>query len=162
MKCLIFSDSHGNTSYMEKAIRKNSDADYIFFLGDGISDAEALAEFDRNHTWVCVKGNCDFKTMFLGRALAKTEEIFIENKKVVLTHGDLYNVKYGLENIKSLARSRKADIVLFGHTHRMYEEYVSESMPFYLFNPGSISKEDYSFGILTVTGNTVLLSFGRV
>ena len=162
MKCLIFSDSHGNISYMEKAIRRNPDADYIFFLGDGISDAEALAEFDLNHTWVCVKGNCDFKSTFLGRAINKTEEIFIESKKVVLTHGDLYSVKYGLDNIKSLAGCRKADIVLFGHTHRMYEEYVSESTPFYLFNPGSISKEEYSFGILTVTGNTVLLSHGRV
>ena len=162
MKCLVFSDSHGSTYYMEKAIKRNPDADYIFFLGDGISDAEVLAENDRLHTWVCVKGNCDFRSYFLGRALSKTEEIIIANKKVVLTHGDLYNVKYGLDNIKSLAKSRKADIVLFGHTHRMYEEYVSESTPFYLFNPGSISKEDYSFGILTVTGNTVLLSHGRV
>ncbi len=160
MKCLVFSDSHGNTYNMEKAIKKNPDTDYVFFLGDGISDAEVLAEYDRRHAWVCVRGNCDFKGYFLGREVSKTEEITVEDKKVVLTHGDLYSVKYGLDNIKSLAKSRKADIVLFGHTHVRREEYVGEPMPVYLFNPGSISVGE--FGILTVDVGTVLFSFGRV
>ena len=70
----------------------------------------------------------------------------------------MYQVKYGLENIKSLARERKADIVLFGHTHTEYEEYVSDEHPFYLFNPGSASD---GYGVLTLTENTVLFSCGH-
>jgi len=48
MKCLIFSDSHGNPTYMKRAIAKNPDAEVIFFLGDGISDAESLAVRESN------------------------------------------------------------------------------------------------------------------
>ena len=160
MKCLIFSDSHGNEIYMQRAINLNRDADIIFFLGDGLSDAELLAENDTRHTWIAVRGNCDFRSLFLGRRVDKTEEIIIENKKIVATHGDLYSVKYGLENISNLAFSRSADIILFGHTHKAHEEYVSEPKPHYLFNPGSIKEGE--FGILTLNSNTVLFSHGKI
>lgn len=159
MKCLVFSDSHGSTVYMQKAIGLHPDADIIFFLGDGISDAALLAEYDRSHTWICVRGNCDFSSFFLGQSLSKTEEITVEGKKIVATHGDMYSVKYGYENIKSLAKSRKADIVLFGHTHIPHEEYTDEGV--YLFNPGSISSPSFSFGILTVKEGSVLFSHGK-
>ena len=99
MKCLVFSDSHGNEEYMRRAIKLNRDADIIFFLGDGLSDAELLAENDTLHTWIAVRGNCDFRSFFLGRGVDKTEEIIVENKKIVATHGDLYSVKYGFERI---------------------------------------------------------------
>ncbi len=37
MKCLVFSDSHGNVSYMKKALRLHPDAEVVFFLGDGLA-----------------------------------------------------------------------------------------------------------------------------
>lgn len=160
MKCIVFSDSHGSLSYMMKALDMHRDAEVIFFLGDGLSDADSLAESDKSRMWIAVQGNCDFRSSFLGRDVNKTEEIILEGKKIVVTHGDMYGVKYGTDGIKNLALSRKADIVLFGHTHTPYEEYANEERPIYFFNPGSISSPSYSFGILTVTDGAVLFSHG--
>ena len=160
MKCLVFSDSHGNNAFMKTALSMNRDAEVVFFLGDGLSDVELLAYEDAKRKWIVVKGNCDFHTCFCGEPVSKTEEIHLEGRKILLTHGDLYNVKYGFDVIKRYAMKREADIVLFGHTHTKHEEYVNGDKPFYLFNPGSISSNDYSFGILTLTENSVLFSIG--
>lgn len=159
MKCLIFSDSHGSFSGMRRALDKHPDAEVVFFLGDGLSDADFLARHEKERMWVAVRGNCDFVSLFCDREVLKTEEIFLEGKKIVATHGDLYQVKYGLENIKSLAQSRKADIVLFGHTHLPYEEFAGGENQFYLFNPGASSQ---SYGILTLSENAVLFSHGKL
>ncbi len=162
MKCLIFSDSHGCESGITKALSMHRDAEVVFFLGDGLSDADAVASFDKSRMWVAVKGNCDFRPYFLEREVGKTDVISLEGRKIVFTHGDLYGVKYGCDGIKNLALSRKADIVLFGHTHMPYEEYADEVKPIYLFNPGSISLPSHSFGIMTLTESFVLFSHGRV
>ena len=60
-----------------------------------------------------VAGNNDFFTR-----LKKEEEFYIGNFKVWLTHGHNYYVSMGTEFIREEARSRGADIVMFGHTHR--------------------------------------------
>ena len=161
MKCLIFSDSHGYDFYMSKALSQHRDAEVVFFLGDGLSDADSLAEADIGRSWIAVRGNCDFSSIFRGRETLKNEEITLEGYKILLTHGDICHVKYGLEELKSLAVLRGADIVLFGHTHTPHEEYVNGEKPFYLFNPGSISRAGYTYGILTLSPGCVLFSHGR-
>ena len=160
MKCLIFSDSHGSEIYITKALKLHPDAEVVFFLGDGLSGVDSIARADTRRAWIAVSGNCDFFPLFLDRGVSKTETITLQGKKIVATHGDMYGVKGGYENLKSLARSRKADIVLFGHTHIPYEEYVSEDSPFYLFNPGSISRPSYSYGVLLLSEKGILLSHG--
>lgn len=160
MKCLVFSDSHGCVGYMREALRMHPDAEVVFFLGDGVSDINHIAAYDIERMWICVRGNCDFTKIFRESELNKTEEITLLGKKILLTHGDLYNVKFGLDRLKYLAIERNADIVLFGHTHIPSEEYVSSEKPFYLFNPGSISSPSYSFGIITLDESGVLFSHG--
>lgn len=159
MTCLIFSDSHGDASCMKRALNKNPDAEVVFFLGDGISDAEALAIDDKCRMWIAVRGNCDFSVVFGNGVLNKTEQITLMGKKIMLTHGDVYGVKGGLETLIGAARSRGADIVLFGHTHIPYESYDDG---LYIFNPGTASHPYYSFGVLTLTENAVLLSHGSI
>ena len=134
----------------------------IFFLGDGLSDADALAVYFTDKAWICVRGNCDFSGFFRNAPVMKTEEITLMGKRIVLTHGDLYDVKYGLDRLKYLGLEASADIVLFGHTHTPHEEYVQGEHPFYVFNPGSLSAPAYSFGILTLTENSVLFSHGSL
>ena len=53
-----------------------------------------------------------------------------------LTHGHRYLVSMDLENIRSEAVSRGADVVFFGHTHKPVAKVVGGV---YLFNPGSLS-----------------------
>lgn len=160
MKCLVFSDSHGNIYYMNRALSQHPDAEVVFFLGDGIYDADAIRAMDtRPRMWIAVRGNCDFHKFFDGREARRREEITLESRKILLTHGDAYGVKSSLSHLEDYAKERGADIVLFGHTHTPTEIYVNEERPIYFFNPGSISSPSYSYGILTL-GESVLFSHG--
>lgn len=163
MKALCFSDSHGCSSYMSRAIVAHPDAEVVFFLGDGLSDVAEYAELDRTRTWLLVRGNCDRKATFLGNEVKKTESITLMGKKIVYTHGDLYGAKYGSDGLILLAERTDADIVLFGHTHSPFEKYISRERGIYLFNPGSIGysyPEAPSYGVITLTESGVLFSHG--
>ena len=164
MKCLVFSDSHGSIFNMRRAIMANRDAEVAFFLGDGLSDAEALSLEFPDLAWIAVRGNCDYTAIFRGSEVLKKESISLCTKRIVLTHGDLYDAKYSLDRLKYLALSENADILLFGHTHSPYEEYVNaQERSFYLFNPGSVSLSGASFGVMSFADNgDVLLSHGRL
>ena len=57
MKCIVFSDSHRNTRNMREALRIHPDAEIVFFLGDGLSDADLVASGDNARAWFAVAGN---------------------------------------------------------------------------------------------------------
>ncbi len=162
MTCLCFSDSHGVGRYMKAALDRHKDAEVVFFLGDGLSDAEKFAECDIvSRTWICVRGNCDYFGTFLGGDIRKVESITLEGKKIVLTHGDLYGVNYGFSGLLGLVEQYSADIVLFGHTHIAMEKYFSDKDGgVYVFNPGTIGgiREAASYGVLTLTSSGALFS----
>ena len=161
MKCLCFSDSHGSPRLMRLALSMHRDAEVVFFLGDGLSDAYELSAEFPTVMFYFVRGNCDF-----GVAYSNTEKTLLLNllgKKIAMTHGDLYGVKGGLGGVISFGRKNECDLVLFGHTHIPYEGYDSDG-GFYLFNPGSIS-DSYSgkrYGIITITEQGILTSHGRI
>lgn len=162
MKCLVFSDSHGSADNILSALKLHPDAEYAFFLGDGIRDIDGIVDSYTPPIWYAVLGNCDFLGYLSGVAVKKTEELTLFGKKIVLTHGDLYGAKYGLSGLERMAEARGADIVLYGHTHVPSEDYISvNDRGVYFFNPGSISTS-YSnkpcFGILTIDENGVLFS----
>ena len=56
----------------------------------------------------------------------------IQNKKILLTHGHRYRVKYGYDRLLSRAKEISADIVVFGHTHVPENTYIDNIL---LFNP---------------------------
>lgn len=155
MKCLIFSDSHRRgTEAMARVLSMHPDAEVVFFLGDGLSDLAGLS--DPGRMFFTVVGNCDFFT----DGSPEVGETVLCGKKIVFTHGHRYGAKSGEEGLLSLAVSRDADILLYGHTHRQSERYecVGERR-IALFNPGSIAEGD--FGLLTLTDTGFLLSHGH-
>jgi putative phosphoesterase len=82
-------------------------------------------------------------------------------KTVVYTHGDLYSVKSSKYGLMELAETTGADIVLFGHTHSAYLDYVSvNSRGVFLFNPGSASSTSYpsTYGIIEINEKGVFFS----
>ena len=164
MKCLCFSDSHGSSYYMKKALDIHPDAEVIFFLGDGVSDFERLAGDDRTRAYLPVRGNCDHSSVFRGEVLKKTDEITLCGRKFVFTHGDLYMVKYSDEGLKKLADSSGADVVIFGHTHTPLERYVNSDLQnVYFFNPGSISGaygNVPTYGVISMDEDNILFSHG--
>lgn len=167
MEFLIFSDSHGKTEGMRLATeRQPHPIDAVFFLGDGLRDAEA---FDRRGAALyAVRGNCDW----FAQTSAPTEIVIgFEGHQILATHGHEYGVKGGCGRLISHAAEVGADIVLFGHTHCALSEVIPAgsriagvelTRPMYLFNPGSIGTGGYSFGTLTLRGETVLMSHGEI
>lgn len=163
MKCLCFSDSHGISVGMKRALSMHRDAEVVFFLGDGLVDFEELI-YDRSRAWIAVRGNCDMSGILGDQMTKKTDSISLMGRRIILTHGDLYGVKYGFDGIKALAVDHNADIVLFGHTHQRLEKYIpTEDGGFYLFNPGSIGGGfgiKPSYGVINITDSGILLSHG--
>ena len=145
MKILVFSDSHGMISEMEKAVFDHT-PNHIIHLGDYTSDARKLQEIFPRIPFSVVKGNCDF-------SVDEPTELFLvfEGVRVFLTHGHKYGVKMDYDRLLYAAEEQNAQLVLFGHTH--YQTVVHEH-GIILFNPGSI--RDYSeYGVLELSGGTV-------
>lgn len=175
-KILVFSDSHEEAKYMNKALELNTDADMIVHLGDGASDLTRRLPENYEKPLVLIEGNGEYYGWIRvdRRYLPKrTEMIEFEGKKIFMTHGHLYDVKFGLEKIAARAYADGADIVLFGHTHIPISQYLPEGTeleyvgkterPLLLFNPGSIGMGfKHTFGLLSFAGGEVLPSHGEI
>lgn len=170
MELMIFSDSHGKNDGMQRALSLQPHAPgAVCFLGDGLRGAEEL-DIGRAMLY-SVRGNCDWS-----ESETPTERLVsIEGHSILLTHGHLFGVKGGYGALLSHGVARGADILLFGHTHRPYEECIPIgtrigetvlSRPVHLFNPGSIGYDEdgngRSFGTLLLRGESVLFSHGRI
>ena len=130
MKILLFSDSHGYTHNMIKAINKNRDVDLIIHLGDFTKDIFKVMEAYKGIRFEFVPGNNDWT-----RDYPSEKTLELEGRRVFITHGHNYNVKYDYQRIIQRGKAIKADAVFFGHTHAA-EEMFSDGMM--VLNPGSI------------------------
>lgn len=130
MLVAVISDTHRMNRYINLAKEIIKDADVLIHLGDNIEDVESLESGFKGEVYA-VRGNCDYSNKY-------PKEMIIElmGKKIFFTHGDLYGVKNGLNNIYFKGRELEADIVLFGHTH---EAIIEKENNLILMNPGSIS-----------------------
>lgn len=152
MKAAVISDTHRGTYVFDKILKLIEDTDMMIHLGDNVEDAEKLKKSYKGRV-INVRGNCDFITS----VPADRIEI-IEGKKVFITHGHKYDVKYGLNTIKYKALELEADIVLFGHTH---ESLVTYDRGIWFINPGSASlprDASRSIAILQIENNKVDVS----
>ena len=72
-----------------------------------------------------------------------------------MTHGHTYHVKYGLSELKMSARSAKADILLYGHTHDPYTEYDDG---LYIMNPGAVLGYPSEYGVIDIQNGQILMN----
>lgn len=153
MKILIISDSHGNVANLNYVI-SNYKFDYIFYLGDGISDLGTLTKLDNVKF---VKGNCDIFSN------AKYEEIVkIGELKFLLLHGHTYNVKQGLGALINYAKTLGVNYVFFGHTHKHFNQEI-DGITF--LNPGSLSNlrgGEQSFVMLNIDNKKTLIEYIKI
>ena len=112
---IVVSDTHGNYSSIEKLLPIMNESDYVFHLGDFERDITAYKRVLKAQI-VSVKGNCD------GGGEEKVVEI--EGVKILLTHGDVYNVKTTLSNLYYRAKELGATVVFYGHTHNSNVEKI--------------------------------------
>ena len=148
-KLLVLSDSHGGRDAIERILKVESkNIDALIFLGDGLRDLElALTKYPRLRAY-SVAGNCDFQRSYPAEGLAP-----FEGRLIFYTHGHLYGVAMGPEQLQLTGENRGADIVLFGHTHRPLIVPGERDWPAAL-NPGSCSRprgpEGPTFAVLTL------------
>ena len=94
MRLVVISDSHGNSLGIDK-IFKTLEFDYLFFLGDGLSD---VGDYIYLENVYAVSGNCDFFSN-----IPNEREFYLNNIKFFITHGNKYFVKSSL-NFLSLIK----------------------------------------------------------
>lgn len=129
MKIAVISDTHGVVENTISTLKRIEGLDLIIHLGDYSKDAIAI-EKDMNIKTIKVKGNCDINDL-------ETPDDFIfeaGTKKIFMTHGDLYRVKFGMNEIYYKAKELNADVVLFGHSHT---STLIEYDGIVFLNPGS-------------------------
>lgn len=173
---LVLSDSHGNSKNVKRILELCHDTDMIVHLGDGAADLSKLLPDNYEKPLVLIEGNGEYYG-WVGADRRyrpkRTETVEFEGKRVFMTHGHLYDVKYGLERIAARAYADGADIVLFGHTHNPISKYLPEGTelefvgkterPLLLFNPGTAGVgSEHTFGLLTFSGGEVLPSHGKI
>ncbi|HEY5521752.1 MAG TPA: metallophosphoesterase [Desulfuromonadaceae bacterium] len=144
MKVLVISDSHGNVNRAFTAHTRSEPVDIVIHLGDGSADADMLREA-LDVPVINVAGNCD------PGSNAPRELVWeCEGKRILLTHGDAYQVKSGLARLQQRAEEIGADAVLFGHTHQGVIEKHSGLL---LVNPGTLSNASHhrSYAVLIIT-----------
>ncbi|MEG3028981.1 MAG: metallophosphoesterase family protein [Oscillospiraceae bacterium] len=102
-------------------------------MGDGLSDVVRAKKDYPKLQFDVVRGNCD-----ISNSIAPMQVITIGNYKVLMCHGDGFDVKMSLLPLRRSAIALDATIALYGHTHKQYYEYLDG---LYIFCPGSINRD---------------------
>jgi putative phosphoesterase len=156
MRIAVISDTHRNLYALNQVSKMIQDTDMIIHLGDNTDDVEVIKKNYKGKV-ISVRGNCDFSAFI---PVERIEEI--EGKKLFLTHGHKYDVKYSLLRLKYRAKELGADIVLFGHTHQTLELFEDG---IWFINPGSAALPRDSFqsiAILELEENKVQVSLKNI
>ena len=132
MRILVLSDSHHAMRFMEECAARLK-PDCIVHLGDYYPDGFDLKQAFPQADFYQVPGNCDayicspdFPVILMPK---------LGGLNVYMTHGHKHNVKLTTALLLRDARSSKADIVLYGHTH--IPECYQEKDGLWVMNPGS-------------------------
>ena len=154
MRIIVISDSHGNSSAVQKIVKSNIYvADMFVHLGDGENDMWQVQYEYPDIKIVQVKGNCDRTDEFpiydiINAGMGPDDKPV----KIFVTHGHMYGVNKGLIEIADAAKSNDCSVVLFGHTHKRFDDIVDGIR---LINPGSCSyprdDKDPSYAYVDVT-----------
>lgn len=136
MKYLIFSDAHGDRNRFERIITRyqdNQEIEAIFYNGD----SEFPPTDDVFDGIYSVTGNNDFPDAAGNKF--NDENVYTSSKDEITfyqTHGHLTGANFGLDEMYDKALENNADIILFGHTHVLFNEMYQGKL---FINPGSIS-----------------------
>lgn len=147
MKIFVVSDTHGNTREFINTVNSMGKPNLIIHLGDYVEDGMKIEEMTGVET-IIVKGNGDY---FHPR-FNEDEILTIKDKRVFITHGHSYNVRYNEDNLLYRGEELNADLILFGHTH---VPLLFKETGIIVMNPGSPSlprsfNRRKTFGIINI------------
>lgn len=153
MKILVISDTHGDINKAEEIIKKSNGIDLIIHLGDYFRDAQKLSSMFPYIPIEYIYGNSDFMI----EDVPAEKLLEYEGKKIFITHGHRYSVKWDYDKLYKKAEEMGVDILLFGHTH---VAYMAEKGNYIIMNPGSISdprdESNESYAIIEINDKKIL------
>ncbi len=148
MRAIVLSDSHTDTSSLERAIDSQGKLDLIIHLGDVARDVDYIETSYYPIPVVSVLGNNDYR-------YGDYEKVIdFDGHKLFLCHGHTQSVSSGYERLEATARRQGCECALFGHTHRGILQKHNDG--FFILNPGSVSKPrgcSPSFAVLETEEN---------
>lgn len=131
MRILIVSDSHGRNKFLSQVLDKVGIIDMFLHLGDLEGSEDFIETFVKCRIEM-VSGNNDYFT-----EIPKEKLLKIGKYTIFMTHGHRYSVYFDTKKLKEAAKSRNADIVMYGHTHMPSIDYSGDVIA---VNPGSITQ----------------------
>ena len=147
MKIAVFSDTHGRTRGMLRAIRLEA-PDLVFHLGDYERDAQSILRQNPVQALLTVCGNCDHTP-----TQPETREVTLEGVKVYAAHGHRHRVKWELDPILNAGHFTGAGVILFGHTHKALCQCIEG---IWVVNPGTAGMgEAPTYAVLEIAGGEV-------
>lgn len=151
MKILLMSDTHDDRDVIENILNFHPNCDAYIHCGD----SELLHTDPIFNTFHVVRGNCDLLGKF-----PLEKQITLENHKIYITHGHVFDVKKSLNRLFYKAKEKRAEIVCFGHTHLAGAEKIDDIV---FINPGSLTiprgRVEKSFAILSLNEDEIAVSF---
>lgn len=140
MRLAVVSDSHHDARCMKKLLAALPKVDGLCFLGDCSSDGAALrdglAGLQPEAAFYAVAGNND-----LSSRDPREVVLPVGGRRILLTHGHSFRVKYQLDLLTYRALEIQACAALFGHTHCSHVEYAHGVL---LLNPGALCNGSYA------------------
>lgn len=137
MRVLVISDNHSERDILTE-VYNEAKADIAIHLGD--------SEFPYNDkemvNFLRVTGNTDYDDEYAASGYA-------EEVKIFYTHGHLYGIKKGREELADKALESGAEYALYGHSHVAKVEKINGVQ---VLNPGSItsSRNEYPESYLII------------
>ena len=130
MKLGIISDTHG---FLDPRIETLfAGVDHILHAGD-VGDPLIELELKFIAPVTMVLGNND-----QGMSFKETEMVTLADKKFLLHH--IVNPRALSDSVQTLLRRHRPDVVVFGHSHKMFAETLDGV---FFFNPGYAGKPKF-------------------
>ena len=146
-KSLLISDTHGFHENLKAVVAQEAPFDRVLHMGDTEGWDPVIEEIVGVPVDI-VAGNCDWAS-----ALPSERTVNIGGVSIFMTHGHEYYVTTGMEVLLDRARECGCQVVLFGHTHRPFQQMSDGVL---IANPGSISRPRQpgyqpSYGVLSIS-----------
>lgn len=136
MKLLVVSDTHMFNEIFESINQIHQDIDIKIHCGDSsLKKDDPLLQ-----GYYVVKGNHDLEDF------DEVKILTLHDKKIMITHGSLFQVYAGDDALLSYMNEHDIDICFHGHTHvPCIHEYPNNKL---IINPGStmINRGSYGYG----------------
>lgn len=130
LRYLVCSDIHRRKDLYEKVLEKEKNIDGVIIAGDLEMEADRVREMTPVPVYM-VAGNCDG---WDAPELPLVISFAAGSHRIMVTHGHRFSVPW-LGELEKEARKRKADIVIFGHTHCHFDQ-IQKGVRY--LNPGSL------------------------